>query len=152
MTPWTIACQAPLSMGFSRQKYWSGLPCPPPGHLPDPGIEPESLASPAMAGKFFTTSPIWEDHDANFKCKHKNIQLICRNTETAQFIAHTCIEIPFLLGQRKCCMKLGQLFLFHFLIYSLSVNTFIFLVSEGKLLKKHLWVALSSPFLPCHHF
>ena len=41
-TPWTIALQAPLSMGFSRQKYWSGLPCPPPGDLPNPGIKPRS--------------------------------------------------------------------------------------------------------------
>ena len=48
-------CQAPLSMGFFRQEYWSGLPCPPPGHLPDPGIEPISLKSPALAGEFFTT-------------------------------------------------------------------------------------------------
>ena len=44
MTPGTVACQAPLSMGFSRQEYWSGLPCPPPGDLPNPGIEPGSLA------------------------------------------------------------------------------------------------------------
>ena len=43
-TPWTVARQAPLSMGFSRQEYWSGLPCPHPGDLPDPGIEPRSLA------------------------------------------------------------------------------------------------------------
>ena len=42
MTPWTVAHQAPLSMGFSRQEYWSGLPCPPPGDLPDPGIKPAS--------------------------------------------------------------------------------------------------------------
>ena len=54
-TSWTVAHQAPLSMGFSRQKYWSGSPCPPPGDLPDPGIEPESLVSPALAGRFFTT-------------------------------------------------------------------------------------------------
>ena len=40
--PWTVACQAPLSMGFSRQEYWSGLPCPPPGDLLNPGIEPRS--------------------------------------------------------------------------------------------------------------
>ena len=47
-TPWTVACQAPpLSMGFSRQEYWSGLPFPSPGKLSDPGIEPESPASPA---------------------------------------------------------------------------------------------------------
>ena len=49
------ACQAPLSLGFSRQEYWSGLPCPPPGDLPDPGIKPASLLSPALAGRFFTT-------------------------------------------------------------------------------------------------
>ena len=41
--PWTVACQAPLYMGFSRQEYWSGLLCPPPGDLPDPGVEPTSL-------------------------------------------------------------------------------------------------------------
>ena len=57
---WTIACLAPLSMGFSRQDYWNGLPCPPPGDLPNPGIEPTSLVSPALAGGFFTTSATWE--------------------------------------------------------------------------------------------
>ena len=59
VTPWTVAHQAPLSMGFSRQEYWSGLPCPPPGDLPDPGIETVSLTSPALAG-FFTASATWE--------------------------------------------------------------------------------------------
>ena len=59
VTLWTVACQAPLSLGFSRQEYWSGLPCPPPGDLPNPGIEP---ASPALAGRFFTTSTTWEAH------------------------------------------------------------------------------------------
>ena len=57
---WTVAHQAPLSRGFSRQEYWSGLPCPPPGNLPNPGIEPTSLTSPALAGRFFTTSATWE--------------------------------------------------------------------------------------------
>ena len=52
--------QAPLSMGFSRQEYWSGLPCPPPGDLPDPGTEPASLMPPALAGGFFTSSAPWE--------------------------------------------------------------------------------------------
>ena len=56
-TPGTVARQAPLSMGFSRQEYWSGLPCPSPGDLPDPGTEPMSLVSPALAGGFFTTEP-----------------------------------------------------------------------------------------------
>jgi len=59
-TPWTVDDQTPLSMGFSRQEYWSGLPCPPPGDLPDPGIEPASLMSPASAGGFFTTSTTGE--------------------------------------------------------------------------------------------
>ena len=54
---WTVVCQVPLPMELSKQEYWSGLPVPPPGHLPDPGIEPVSVASPALAGKFFTTAP-----------------------------------------------------------------------------------------------
>ena len=47
-------------MGFSRQEYWSGLPCPPPGDLPYPGIEPMSPTSPVLAGGFFTTNATWE--------------------------------------------------------------------------------------------
>ena len=65
-TLWTVGHQAPLSMGFFRQEYWSGLPCPPPGDLPDPGMEP---ASPSLADGFFTTEPsgkpissIWGSH------------------------------------------------------------------------------------------
>ena len=59
-TLWTVARQAPLSIGFSRQEYWSGLPFLPPEDLPDPGIEPPSLESPALMGRFFTTSTTWE--------------------------------------------------------------------------------------------
>ena len=55
--PWTVAHQAPLSMRFSRQEYWSGLPFPPPGDLPNTGIKPVSLMSPTSAGRFFTTEP-----------------------------------------------------------------------------------------------
>ena len=54
--------QDPLSMGFSRQEYWSGWPFPPPGDLPDPEIQPKSLTSPALAGRFFTTKATWEAH------------------------------------------------------------------------------------------
>ena len=57
VTQWTVACQAPLPMGFPRQEHWSGLPCPLPEDLPDPRIEPASLASPALAGGFFITEP-----------------------------------------------------------------------------------------------
>ena len=53
-TPWTVACQASLSMGFPRREYWSGLPFPSPGNLPDPGIE---ATYPALAGGFFTAEP-----------------------------------------------------------------------------------------------
>ena len=60
VTLWTEARQAPLPMGFSRQEYWSGLLCPPPGDLPNPGIEPVALVSPALADVFFTTSTTWE--------------------------------------------------------------------------------------------
>ena len=56
-TPWTVAHQAPLSIEFSWQEYWSELPFPPPGDLPDPGIKPISLAAPTLAGRFFTTAP-----------------------------------------------------------------------------------------------
>ena len=54
-TPWTVACQAPVSMGCSRQEHWSGLPCPPPGDLPSSGVKPPFLESPALTGMFFTT-------------------------------------------------------------------------------------------------
>ena len=55
VTLWTKARQVPLCMEFSRQEYWSGLPFPTPGDLPDPGIKPTFLPSPALAGRFFTT-------------------------------------------------------------------------------------------------
>ena len=61
VTPWTVALQALLCMGFPRQEYWSGIPFPPPGDLPDPGMEPRSHASPALAGGFFTARAIWGD-------------------------------------------------------------------------------------------
>ena len=61
-TPWTVAREAPLSKVLSRQEYWSGLPFRSPGDLPDPGMELASLAPPALAGRFFTTSTTWEAH------------------------------------------------------------------------------------------
>ena len=61
VTPWTIALQVCLTIGFSRQEYWSGLLYPPPGDLPDSGTEPTFLTSPALAGRFFTASTTWQD-------------------------------------------------------------------------------------------
>ena len=60
VTLWTVSCQAPLSTGFARQEYWSGLPVPSPGDPSDPGIELASLVSPVLAGRFFTIIPTWE--------------------------------------------------------------------------------------------
>ena len=65
VTPWTVALQAPLSMEFFRQEYWSGLPFPSPRDLPDPGIEP---MSPALAGRLFTTEPPGKP-SVQYKCK-----------------------------------------------------------------------------------
>ena len=60
MTPWAVAHQAPLSMEFSRQEYWSGLPFSTLGDLPDPGVKTYIFASPALAGRFFTNCTTWE--------------------------------------------------------------------------------------------
>ena len=64
-TPWTVAHQAPLPLGFSRQEYKSRFPFPTTGDLPNPGIKPEFLVSPALAGGFFTTSATWEAQSAD---------------------------------------------------------------------------------------
>ena len=61
VTLWAVVRQGPLSMGFPRQEYWSGLPCPSLGDLPNPGIELASFTSPSLAGGFFTTSTTWEN-------------------------------------------------------------------------------------------
>ena len=60
VTPWTVAHQAPQSIGFPRQEYWSGLSFSSPADLPYPGVEPMPVVSPALAGRFFITSTIWE--------------------------------------------------------------------------------------------
>ena len=64
--PWTVTCQAPLSMGFSRQEYWSGLPFPSPGDLHHPGIKSTSLMPPLWQLVFFTTSTTWEAHFSRY--------------------------------------------------------------------------------------
>ena len=60
VTLWMVALQASLSMGFSRQEYWSGSPCPPPEDIPDPQLKSMSLTLPAPASRFFTTSATWK--------------------------------------------------------------------------------------------
>ena len=77
-TPLTAACQAPLSIGSSRQEDWSGSPCPPPGDLSDPGIKSASLTSPALAGGLFTTAATWEAHRAqSHHSSHHLIRSLC---------------------------------------------------------------------------
>ena len=70
-TSWTVARQAPLPMRFSRQECWSGLPCPPPGDLPDSGTGPTSLMSPVLVGRFFTTSTTWEAPNIHYYVQNR---------------------------------------------------------------------------------
>ena len=72
-TPCSVA-QAPLSMGFSRQEHWSGLPWPPSGDLPNPGMEPSSLISSAQANRFFTTRATWEAHQSHCHGVYSDIE------------------------------------------------------------------------------
>ena len=88
VTPWTVDCQASLSMEFSRQEYWSELSFPSPGDLPDPGIEPMSLASPALAGRFFTVEPPGKPID-QYQNQASDIGTIHR--AYSDFIIFTCI-------------------------------------------------------------
>ena len=77
-TLWTVARKSPLSMGFSRQEYWSGLWCPPPGDLPDPGIEPVSLRSPTLGGRVFIISATWKARII-YKLNHMKLLVFDKN-------------------------------------------------------------------------
>ena len=88
-TLWTVAHQAPLSMGFSRQESWRGLPCPPPGYLPHPGIEPKSLTSPALTDGFFTISITWEVHT---NCR--GFSLSKKPNSSTENLWHLLLELP----------------------------------------------------------
>ena len=102
VTLWTVALQASLSMGFSRQEYWNGMPCPPPGDLPHPGIKPVSLTSPALAGEFFT-STTWEFPNTRIMCiKNGQHGISCPTcsvrTLTLSFQEVGAILLPLNLG------------------------------------------------------
>ena len=99
-TLWTVAHQAPLSMGFSRQKYWSGLPCPLLGDLPNPGIEPRSLKSPAFACGFFTTSTSWEDP------RSREGQKMIVGKRKGERLRATCLGHPVASTQHPSCPSL----------------------------------------------
>ena len=90
--PRTVARQAPLSMGFSREAYWSGLLCPPPGDLPDPAIEPSSPVSLALAGRFFTTEPLGKP------------QVVCRSVEAlSQYLPGTQVGGTVEVTRHQAC-------------------------------------------------
>jgi len=86
----TVACLAPLSMGFSRQECWSGLPFPPSGNLPNPRIEPVPLMSPALRGRFFTTSATWKvlkySYAVNLNCI---LEKACKKNLQEEIHPHT---------------------------------------------------------------
>ena len=112
-TLWTIGCQVPLSLGFSRQEYWSGLPCVPPGDLPDPGIEPTSLMSPELAGRFFTTSAAWK----------LPIMLQIKSESSTCLKCFEVLPIAFQTMQILICKCLWSLISGLLAFYSLSVYT-----------------------------
>ena len=94
MTLWTEAHQASLSMGFSRQEYLGGFPCPPPGDLSDLGIEPVSLKSPALAGRPFITSTTWEAPKEVLR-PQKGWGLLCPSLQSSsERITMYCLASP----------------------------------------------------------
>ena len=134
-TPWTIACQAPLSMGFPRQEYWNGLPFPFSGNLPDPGIEPKA---PSLAGGFFTTfiGPLLWHLVPNSAVK----LLACRKTwKREKFNKCACCE--FMLAENQ-----------NLLLVSLAVKTetsFCLLTNTLLIRTREMaWLCLGSGILP----
>ena len=115
VTLWTEAHQAPLSMGFSQQEFWSGLPCPPPRDLPDPGIEPTSLMSPELAGRCFITSATWEARAVTTTCN--DVWLLLKLTNTHHCHAH----YPFPLNLQDKSLMMGERV---FVIYCCLTNYF----------------------------
>ena len=90
-TLWTTTCKVSLSIGFSSHENWSGLSCPPPGDLPNPGIKPMSLTSPALAGFFcccflffLTTNITWETHLGSYTSSKAHLKSFLRNTSRLQ--------------------------------------------------------------------
>ena len=97
VTPWTVARQAPVSMGFSRQEYWSGLPCPPPGNLLNPGIKP------TLIGGFFTASSIWENNLLRYLYNQQRKEYHCiRYQNQGKNLVFSPPSDPCLLNHQKC--------------------------------------------------
>ena len=105
---WIIACQASLSMAFTRQEHWSGLPCPPPKDLPDPDMEPASLMSPALAGRFFITSATWEAHVYGPSIFHKDGEALLQSAKTRPGADCASDDEPLIAKFRLKLKKVGK--------------------------------------------
>ena len=87
MTPWTVACQAPLSMEFSRQESWSGLPCSSPGDLPDPGIEPWL---PTLQADSLLSEPLGKPHSVDYYAIDSYFRVACGKPEEKEVASDWC--------------------------------------------------------------
>ena len=111
--PWTVAHLALQSMGVSRQESWSGLPSFSPGHLPDPGIKPASLTSPALAGEFFTTVPPGKPYSMSpvqllgeqGLCVASQVQSISAEGSLSQGMCRTEMHLPESWGQGSSVVR-----------------------------------------------
>ena len=119
----TVVLQVPLSMEFFRQEYWSGLPFPPPGDLPDAGNEPASLISPALAGRCFTTSIIWEAPNWVYR-KLIRVQGHCFYYAMAPHSSTLAWKNPWMEEPGRL-QSMGSLRVGHDWVSSLSICTFM---------------------------
>ena len=124
VTRWTVTCQALLFMGFFWQEYWSGLPCPPPGDLPNPRIKPMSLIPPALAGRFFITSAIWEAPPTH-KPKNTCFCLYCPSINNS--------VMSSLLSEILCKPQWSMEFLLPLFFLFVSTENIILLQTSGHL-------------------
>ena len=107
VTPWTVAQQAPLSMGFCRQEYWSGLPFPPPGNLPNPGIETESPVSPALQAVFCFFFLFFFYHWAAREVLSEiNVHKLCNKTN--QYLGWHYWKLEFSLWVSDVTLKMAR--------------------------------------------
>ena len=129
-TQWTVVPQAPLSMGLSRQEYWSGLPFPSPRDLPNPGIKPTSLTSPALAGRFFTISTTWEAQ------RHQFLSYL-----TAAYLLTYSFSINSSAKSLFCNIRFLPLFKsIQFFLYHLYLGTVTYHPNLQRKLKLSRWL------------
>ena len=110
--------QASLSVGFSRQEYWGGLACPPPGNLPNPGIEPTSFRSPTLADRFFTTSATWETHIL-YVSMYILLYIFFIHSSVHEHL--DCFHVLVIVWGNIAAMNIGVLVSFHFFFKVLNV-------------------------------